>query len=62
MNAVLATFAVVLLIAAPLVAYARRHRPLAVIGRDVLVPRATCIPTAVRRERPDTWGDLEERF
>jgi hypothetical protein len=55
--AVLTAFAVALLVAAPIVAYASRHRPrteLPTLGRDVSVPRSTCIPAALRKH-PDVW-------
>lgn len=63
--AVLTAFAVALLIAATIIAYGRRHRPRApiVIGRDILVPRATCVPAAFRKH-PDVWSSSysEERW
>jgi hypothetical protein len=63
-------FAIVLLVAIVYVWLvdlddARRARARAARSAPVYVaplPRATCIPTAVRAARPDTWGDSKERF
>lgn len=46
------------LVAAISIAWAQgieHQHELTVIGRDVRVPRAVCIPTATRRKHPGVW-------